>query len=99
MDAVFDFALLLFVILTLDGVRRLSWRFKPPYLPLPPGPKGHWFFGVKKLLPREEPWKTYAAWSKLHQGQYSHYLGVTCLIELYRTNNLVPSLQSEGNSS
>ncbi|KAF9449723.1 cytochrome P450 [Macrolepiota fuliginosa MF-IS2] len=34
--------------------------------PLPPGPIGHWFFGIKKQLPHKEPWKTYASWSKLY---------------------------------
>ncbi|KAJ3566607.1 hypothetical protein NP233_g6886 [Leucocoprinus birnbaumii] len=33
-------------------------------LPLPPGPTGHWFYGVKKMLPSKEPWKAYASWSK-----------------------------------
>ncbi|KXN87802.1 O-methylsterigmatocystin oxidoreductase [Leucoagaricus sp. SymC.cos] len=36
------------------------------HLPLPPGPAGHWFYGVKKMLPRKEPWKTYASWSRMY---------------------------------
>uniref|UniRef100_A0A8H8CER6 Cytochrome P450 n=1 Tax=Psilocybe cubensis TaxID=181762 RepID=A0A8H8CER6_PSICU len=38
---------------------QLSKRRKP----LPPGPKGSFFSGVKDKLPSTEPWKTYAAWS------------------------------------
>jgi hypothetical protein len=39
-------------------------------LPLPPGPKGHWFFGIKKQLPRKEPWKVYASWAQSYSGNY-----------------------------
>ncbi|TFK41710.1 cytochrome P450 [Crucibulum laeve] len=33
-------------------------------LPLPPGPKGSIISGVAGLMPKLEPWKTYASWSR-----------------------------------
>lgn len=42
-------------------------------LPLPPGPQGSLFYGVKKLLPAVEPWKTYAAWSKDAESEDTLY--------------------------
>ncbi|KAJ7149440.1 cytochrome P450 [Mycena crocata] len=37
-------------------------------LPLPPGPRGSLFTGVKSELPKSEPWKTYAAWGARYGG-------------------------------
>lgn len=56
-------------------------RFNGPrYRPLPPGPKGHWFFGIKKQLPHKEPWKTYASWSKLYNGKHPRASAILYLI-------------------
>ncbi|KAF9486127.1 cytochrome P450 [Pholiota conissans] len=35
---------------------------------LPPGPKGTFFSGVQHQLPKNEPWKKYAEWSKEFQS-------------------------------
>lgn len=49
-----------------------SWKLSSSRShPLPPGPKGHWFFGIKKQLPRQEPWKTYASWAKSYEGEFN----------------------------
>ncbi|KAJ7710621.1 cytochrome P450 [Mycena rosella] len=37
-------------------------------LPLPPGPRGSLFTGIKAKLPKSEPWKTYAAWGSHYGG-------------------------------
>ncbi|KAF5352416.1 hypothetical protein D9756_006291 [Leucocoprinus leucothites] len=52
------------VILVVLLISRRSTLFKPSQLSLPPGPTGHWFYGVKNMLPRKEPWKVYASWSR-----------------------------------
>ncbi|KAH6906038.1 cytochrome P450 [Coprinopsis sp. MPI-PUGE-AT-0042] len=49
------FSLLLFL-----GSIFCFWRRGPSTLP--PGPKGSFLQGAASLLPRLEPWKTYAAW-------------------------------------
>jgi len=42
----------------------LSRRGNGREAPLPPGPKGTFFAGVKAQLATVEPWKTYASWGK-----------------------------------
>ncbi|KAJ7723729.1 cytochrome P450 [Mycena maculata] len=43
-------------------------RTRPTNLPLPPGPRGKLFSGVKDQLPKSEPWKTYAQWGANYGG-------------------------------
>ena len=38
-------------------------------LPLPPGPRGSFLYGVRRLLPPTEPWKTYATWAEYFGGK------------------------------
>ena len=62
MNILYYFLLLLLVFL----VRRaFHERTK---LPLPPGPVGSYFTGIKDDLPSSEPWKTYATWSNDYES-------------------------------
>ncbi|KAK7062271.1 cytochrome P450 [Favolaschia claudopus] len=41
----------------------LLWLLRRSFLlPLPPGPRGHLFFGIPSTSLKTEPWKTYAGW-------------------------------------
>ncbi|KAF8231177.1 cytochrome P450 [Tricholoma matsutake] len=53
------YCFVLFCIIIASYVYLRSFR----RLPLSPGPQGHFFRGVKHLLPTSEPWKTYATWA------------------------------------
>jgi cytochrome P450 len=73
----FDFS---WVVLATAGILTRLFLFNladfiPSHsLPLPPGPKGHWFFGIKKQLPRKEPWKVYASWAQSYSGNQVFFL-------------------------
>ncbi|KAJ6582360.1 cytochrome P450 [Mycena capillaripes] len=46
----------------------LVWIRNLSLLPLPPGPRGRLFSGIKSQLPKFEPWKMYAAWGARYGG-------------------------------
>jgi len=65
MDILSFFLLLLFIVI----VSRVFHQRTT--LPLPPGPVGSFFTGIKDHLPSSEPWKAYAAWSDDYQSMSS----------------------------
>ncbi|KAJ6609810.1 cytochrome P450 [Mycena sp. CBHHK59/15] len=70
-----DSSLLLLLCLSFTLV--LVWhriRSRHQALPLPPGPRGGLFTGVKSQLPKSEPWKTYAAWGTQFGGEHESHL-------------------------
>lgn len=71
-------ALALFFFLNRDVHRR----------PLPPGPQGGYFAGVRDQLPSTEPWKTYAAWSTQFT---SEYLPIT-FVDIYLKSSMSSTL-------
>lgn len=62
-------ARLVFILILILGATAVVRIRKLRRTRLPPGPKGKLFTGVKHLLPRIEPWKTYAEWSETYQSQ------------------------------
>ncbi|KAJ6617622.1 cytochrome P450 [Mycena sp. CBHHK59/15] len=79
-----DSSLLLLLCLSFTLV--LVWhriRSRHQALPLPPGPRGGLFTGVKSQLPKSEPWKTYAAWGTQFGGTivcFRVYNRLTCVL-------------------
>lgn len=76
MTLLYSLFISLFCIVIASYARSRSFR----RLPLPPGPRGSFIYGIKRLLPKSEPWKTYATWSDYFGGKGSLYIAYLFLI-------------------
>lgn len=59
------------LLLVVSILAALLWHSNRSMLPLPPGPRGNLFSGIRSQLPKSEPWKTYAAWGARYGGELS----------------------------
>ncbi|KAJ7117145.1 cytochrome P450 [Mycena epipterygia] len=68
------------------------WRHQQRTLPLPPGPRGNLFTGIKSQLPKSEPWKTYAAWGTHYGGPIISFRVYNRLTVVLNTHTAVHDL-------
>ncbi|KAJ7936986.1 cytochrome P450 [Mycena leptocephala] len=80
------------LLLVVSILAALLWHSNRSMLPLPPGPRGNLFSGIRSQLPKSEPWKTYAAWGTRYGGPILCYRIYNRLTFVLNTHDAVHEL-------